>query len=123
MGDKITSFKDLIAWQEGHKLVLYIYKLTTEFPKTETFSLIDQMRRAVVSITSNLAEGFGRNTYKDKLQFYYIAKGSLIEIENQTLIAKDLNYISENEFVKLSQQIELTQRLVQGLIIKSRTFV
>ena len=75
---KIKSFTDLKTWQEGHQIVILVYKITKEFPKEEIFGLVSQMRRAVVSITSNIAEGFGRQTYKEKVQFYYIAQGSLI---------------------------------------------
>lgn len=64
---KIRSFTDLKVWQEGHKLVVLIYKITDKFPAKETYSLIDQMRRASASITANVAEGFGRQTYKEKL--------------------------------------------------------
>jgi len=75
---KIEEFTDLIVWQEGHKLVLQIYKITKLFPKEETYSLTDQMRRAAVSVTSNIAEGFGRQGMKEKVQFYFLAKGSLV---------------------------------------------
>jgi four helix bundle protein len=68
---KIISFTDLIVWQKAHQLVLDIYKITEKFPKKETYSLTDQMRRAAVSVSSNIAEGFGRYTYKDKIHFYY----------------------------------------------------
>lgn len=66
MNNKIKEFTDLLAWQEGHKLVILIYAITKTFPKQELYSLIDQMRRAVASITSNIAEGFGRQGYKEK---------------------------------------------------------
>jgi four helix bundle protein len=95
--DRIKSFTDLIVWQKAHQLVLVIYQLTKEFPKEELYSLVDQMRRAVVSITSNIAEGFGRQSYKEKIQFYYLASASLTELKNQILIAKDLGYLSQSK--------------------------
>lgn len=73
MQKKIKSFTDLRAWREGHKLVLMIYKETENFPSKEIFSLTNQMRRAAISITSNIAEGFSRNTAKEKYQFYSMA--------------------------------------------------
>ena len=91
---KINTFKDLDCWKEAHSLVLEIYKTTSMFPTSEIFALTNQMRRASVSISSNIAEDFGRQGYKEKLQFYYVSRGSLIEIENQLLIAKDIKYIS-----------------------------
>lgn len=81
--NKIREFTDLKVWQEGHKLVLIIYKLTNEFPKEERYSLIDQLRRCVISITSNIAEGFGRHSYKEKIQFYYQSQGSLTELKTK----------------------------------------
>src|SRR5574340_1256822 len=98
---KIQSFTDLNAWKEGHKLVLMVYQITRIFPKEETFRLVSQLCRAVVSITSNLAEGFSRNSTKEKLQFYFISLGSLTEIQNQILIARDLKYISKEKFNEL----------------------
>jgi len=77
---KIQSFTQLNVWKEAHKLVLLIYKTTDNFPKKETYSLIDQMRRCAISITSNIAEGFSRQGKKEKLQFYYVSKGSLTEL-------------------------------------------
>ena len=74
---RIKDFTDLVVWKEGHKLVIEVYRITKTFPKEELYSLIDQMRRAVTSVTCNIAEGFGRKSYREKLQFYYLAKGSL----------------------------------------------
>ena len=90
---KIKSFTDLETWKEGHKLVLIIYKIAKSFPDEERFSLTNQLQRAMVSVTSNIAEGFSRNGKKEKVQFYYMALGSLTEVQNQLLIAKDLSYI------------------------------
>lgn len=92
---KIKSFKDLYAWQEGYILVLFIYKTTKKFPREEIFSLTNQMRRSAVSITSNIAEGFGRQSYKEKVRFYLIARASLTELQNQILIANGIGYFSQ----------------------------
>ncbi len=119
----IKSFTDLIVWQQGHKLVLDIYKATKSFPKEETYSLTDQMRRAATSITSNIAEGFGRNTYKDRLHFYYQAQGSLTELKNQLFIAKDVGYLSETNFHSLMDEANATHQLLQGFIQKTKSFV
>lgn len=115
MTDKITSFTKIKTWQEGHKLVLQIYKLTKQFPKDEQFILTSQILRAVISITSNIAEGFARSGKKEKKQFYYIAKGSLIEVQNQLLIAKDLQYISAEDFNTIAEQTVNVSKLLYGL--------
>ncbi|HEY4487149.1 MAG TPA: four helix bundle protein [Candidatus Paceibacterota bacterium] len=115
---KIKDFTDLLAWQEGHKLVLLIYKLTKVFPREEAFGLVSQMRRAAVSITSNIAEGFGRHGYKEKVQFYYLAHGSLIELKNQIFIARDVGYIPNDDYQRAISQLETTHKLLQGLIKK-----
>jgi len=120
--NKITNFKDLYAWQEGHKLVLLIYKLTEKFPQKEMFGLTNQMRRAAVSITSNIAEGFSRRSYKDKSQFYSMALGSLTELQNQLLVAKDVDYLSDSSFEKTSEQTITVSKLINGLIKKSKTY-
>lgn len=120
---KIQSFTDLNVWNEGHMLVLIIYKLTKNFPKEETYSMVDQMRRAAASVTANIAEGFGRQTYKEKVQFYYMAQGSLTELKNFILIAKDVGYINDKDYQFLIQQSNLTHKLLQGLIRKSKSFI
>lgn len=121
--NKIKEFTDLKSWQEGHKLVVLIYKEINNFPKKETFSLTDQMRRSASSITSNIAEGFGRQTYKEKVQFYYQAQGSLVELKNQLLISKDVGYLDNKTYSLLKDQSDITHRLLQGLIKKSKSFV
>jgi len=121
--NKIKDFKDLNTWQESHKLVLIIYKITKNFPKEEIFGLTSQMRRASVSITSNIAEGFGRQGYKEKIQFYYLAQGSLIELKNQILIARDIKYLNIEDSEELNKQADLSHKLLQGLITKSKSFL
>lgn len=120
---KIKSFTDLNVWKEGHKLVILVYQMTKKFPKEEIYSLVDQMRRAAVSITSNIAEGFGRKSYKEKIQYYYQAQGSLTELKNQILIARDIGYLAPEDFQILVTQINIVHRLLQGLITKSKTFL
>ena len=120
---KIREFTDLKAWQEGHSLVILIYRVTKTFPQREAYSLTDQMRRAVVSITSNIGEGFGRHSYKEKIQYYYLAQGSLVELKNQILIAKDVGYINEQAYDEMKMQADTAHQLLQGLIKKSKTFL
>ena len=120
---KIKSFTDLIAWQEGHQLVLEIYRLIKEFPKEERFGLASQISRAAVSVTSNIAEGFSRKSDKEKIQFYHNALGSLTELQNQLLIAKDIKYISREDFSKTAEQSVQIHKLINGLIksLKSKS--
>lgn len=119
---KISSFTDLVVWQEGHALVLGIYKYSESFPQKEVFGLTNQMRRAVVSITSNIAEGFSRQSAKEKVQFYSIAKGSLTELQNQLLIAKDVGFLEERNYKVLSDRIDTVGRLLTGFIRKTKSF-
>lgn len=121
--NKIRSFTDLIVWQEGHKLVIMIYEITKKFPREETYSLVDQMRRAATSITSNIAEGFGRQGYKEKLHFYYQAQGSLIELKNQILISKDVGYLEPDGLNRLAEKANATHALLQGFITKTKSFL
>lgn len=119
---KIRTFKDLNTWKEGHKLVLLIYKITSNFPSNENFGLINQLRRAAVSFTSNIAEGFSRKTYKEKINFYSIALGSLTEVENQIIIAHDVDYLNQEDFLRVSEQIMVVNKLTNGLIKKSKFY-
>lgn len=123
MNNKIQSFTDLKVWQEAHKVVLLVYELTKNFPREEIFSLVSQIRRAAVSITSNIAEGFSRQSYKEKLQFYYIALGSLTELQNQLLLARDLNYLKQKEFNEFTEQATSVHRLLNSFVSKTRTFI
>ncbi|TSC87524.1 MAG: S23 ribosomal protein [Microgenomates group bacterium Gr01-1014_7] len=121
MRPKISSFTDLIAWKEAHNLVLMIYRITDRFPRQELYSLIDQMRRCAVSISSNIAEGFSRQTKKEKLQFYYMAKGSLTELQNQLLVARDVGYLPKEDFNKIAEQSVQVSKLINGLIKSLKT--
>jgi four helix bundle protein len=118
---KIKSFTDLNTWKEAHKLVLMIYESTKDFPKEELFGLVNQSRRAAISITSNIAEGFSRRSYKEKIHFYYIAQGSNTELQNQLLIARDIKYLSKKHFQDLAEQSVVIHKLINGLIKKSKT--
>ena len=119
----IKSFTDLNAWKEGHKLVLLVYAIIKLFPQEERFGLVSQLGRAVVSITSNIAEGFSRYSPKDKMRFYYMALGSLTEVQNQILIAKDLKYTSKDDFDKIANQTVVVSKLLNGLIKSTRKMV
>lgn len=117
MGDApIKHFRDLRVWQESHTLVLLIYRVTKKFPFDEQYGLSNQSRRAAVSVTSNIAEGFGRATARDKRHFYMTAKASLAEIQNQILIAKDLGYITEIEWAEVEAQSIVSDKLLTNFI-------
>jgi four helix bundle protein len=118
---KIQKFTDLYAWKEAHILVLDIYKITKTFPRDEIYGLISQMRRAAVSITSNIAEGFSRRSFKDKAHFYTIALGSLTELENQIYISKDVGYLHLTVTQGLISQLLIAQKLINGLISKTNS--
>ncbi len=92
-GEKSKNFTNLDIWQKAHKIIMTIYKATRAFPAEKTFRLTSQMRRAAVSITSNIAEGFSRHSLKEKLYFYNTACGSLIELQNQIIISYELGYL------------------------------
>ena len=92
MGE-VKNFYDLIAWKKGHELTLGIYQATKRFPGEEQYGIVIQMRRAASSVTANIAEGFGRFHFKDKVRFYYQARASTTEVQNFLLLAKDLDYV------------------------------
>jgi len=113
---KIKTFKDLKTWQVAHQLVLDVYKLTKAFPREEMFGLVSQVRRAVVSVTSNIAEGFSRKGIKEKRQFLYMALGSLSEVESQVMVAFDLGYVKQVQYKNLDEKIQITGKLINGLL-------
>ncbi|HRN71136.1 MAG TPA: four helix bundle protein [Candidatus Woesebacteria bacterium] len=121
MKGKIASFTDLEVWKKGHSYVLRIYKITYKFPQEEKYGLGDQLRRAAVSITSNISEGFYRRTSADKVYFYTCALSSLGETQNQIIIALDLYYIDQLIFQQLWEDSMEIQRMLKGLIKSAPT--
>jgi four helix bundle protein len=113
---EIKHFVDLDAWQVNREVVLVIYKITKKFPKDEKFGLTSQLRRASVSIITNIAEGWGRFHYKDKVRFYHQARGSNTEVQSLLIVAKDLGYISEEEFDEMKVLIFRGFKVLNGLI-------
>ena len=110
------DYTDLEVWQESRKLTNQIYGLTKTFPKEEQFGLTNQIRRAVVSVTSNIAEGCGRQSAKDTINFLHISRGSLYEVEAQCYVALDQQYISEEQFHTVLNNIQVCKRLLNGFI-------
>ena len=114
--DNYKRYTELAVWIEARKLVSLIYATTKLFPKDELFSLVSQLRRCVVSIPSNIAEGCGRNHTKDTLQFLYISRGSLYELETQIYLSIDLKYIDEETLNITLNQIETVRKLLSGFM-------
>tara|TARA_R110002072_G_scaffold85317_7_gene193416 strand:+ start:992 stop:1354 length:363 start_codon:yes stop_codon:yes gene_type:complete len=112
---KIYSFEKLNVWKESLELVTSIYKITNNFPREEKFGLISQIRRATVSVSSNLAEGTSRKTNKDKAHFTTISFSSAMEVLNQLIISKELDYISENDYILVRQRIEKITNMLNSL--------
>jgi four helix bundle protein len=119
-GIKIRNFRDLNAWKESHTLYVAIHKISKSFPKDELFGLTSQIRRAALSVSSNIAEGFGRSSDSDKVHFYIMARGSLFEVQNQLFAARDIELIHTDAFNELFEQSQLAQRLLIGLIRATR---
>lgn len=109
------AFENMKAWQLARKLVGATYRLLDDFLKFENYALCDQIRRAVVSVSSNLAEGSGRISVKEQLRFYEIAYGSLMETYNQLIIATDLKNLDKNRFDDIRPQIDTVARMLNGL--------
>lgn len=110
----IKSYKDLLVWQKAHQLALDIYQITKDFPAEEKFGLVSQMRRAAVSVASNIVEGFRKRGAKDKVNFYNRAQGSLDELEYQLLLSSDLNYLKVHEII--NGRVDETAKMLNGLI-------
>ncbi len=112
----MQSYKDLIVWQRSIELVTELYTLTEKFPKTEIFGLTSQIRRAAVSIPSNIAEGYSRKHKPEYIQFLRIAFGSGAELETQMIIIKNLGFVKENDVMKVSKFLDETMRMLNKMI-------
>ncbi len=115
-GNKIESYRDLEVWKKAIILVTEIYAISKDFPKEEMYSLTNQIRKAAVSIPSNIAEGWGRNKTKEYIQFLRIARGSLLEVETQLIIARNLGYTDSQTMKKISQKTETVNKMLNALI-------
>ncbi len=111
----IYSFEKLRVWQESKKLVVEVYQLLDSFPKFEKFAICDQIRRAIVSVPSNIAEGSGRKSLKEQIHFLEISYGSLMETYNQLLIAIDLAYITEDSVATIKPSIDAVAKMINAL--------
>jgi len=114
MSKEIKNHKDLEVWKKSMDLVSYIYEITEPFPNKELYGLTNQIRRAAVSVPSNIAEGAARSSKKEFIQFLYIALGSLSELETQIIIANRLEYLNNLDI--LLEDLKFVQKLINGLI-------
>jgi len=114
------SFRDLLAWQKAMALVVDVYRVTEAFPQREIYGLTNQVRRAAVSVPSNIAEGKGRLSKKEFVQFLSKARGSLLEAQTQLEIAFNLGFLPKSDFDKLEENASEAGRLINGLITKVR---
>ncbi len=116
-----TTFRDIVAWQQAHRLTLHVYSITKDFPKEEQFGLTSQMRRCATSIPSNIAEGFKRRTTNDSVHFYNIAQGSLEELKYQLLLSRDLKYLTGNVYDEVNAMADEVGRVLYGWIKSHQT--
>ena len=116
MGQEIKSYKDLIGWQKAMDLVIAVYSITKKFPSEEKFGLISQMNRSAVSIPSNIAEGWGRESTGNYLQFLRNSRASAMELETQLIISYKLGYIDKISFEEFENKINEVSRIIQGII-------
>jgi four helix bundle protein len=118
-----SNWKGLLVWQKAHEIVLDVYKLAKCFPKIETYSLVDQIKRAAYSVPANIVEGYSKNTRKEFLRHLYIARGSLEELRYFLLLSKDLSYITENQYndieARLTEVSYLLNQLIKSLTSKT----
>jgi len=117
---KIRKFTDLKVWQQSRVLVKNTYRLCSIFPNTEVYGLVSQMQRSSISIVSNIAEGFKRDTMKDKVRFYGMAHGSLTELQNQFILSNDLQFLDDHSYNDIMVLTERVDALLTGLIRASK---
>ncbi|MEL7123454.1 MAG: four helix bundle protein [Bacteroidota bacterium] len=114
-GQGIYAFEKLKTWQKANSLSIAVYRLTNAFPASERYGLIPQMRRASISIQSNIAEGSARITKKDQSHFYTMSFSSLMELLNQLILSKDLGMLTEEEYQQIRTELSLVAKLLNGL--------
>jgi len=112
----LRSYKELDAWKQSMELTKSIYEITVTFPAREVYGLASQMQRAAVSVPSNIAEGSGRNYKKEFVQFLYLSRGSLLELETQIELSKMLKYIDETRYKELAELTNRVHKIINGLI-------
>lgn len=114
--EKIKSFKELRIWQKGIEIIKNVYSVTQSFPKEEQYGLTSQMRRAAVSVPSNIAEGFKRYHPKEYRQFLHIALGSLAELETLAIVGNELNFIDREKLSQINEQIDHESKMISSLL-------
>jgi four helix bundle protein len=112
----LKNYRELIVWQKSYQLCIEIYRITKDFPREEKFGLTSQIRRAVVSVPSNIAEGYGRKTTPEYIHALYVAYGSNCELETQILLSRDLGYIEVEDMRRLQENIGEVERMLKALI-------
>jgi len=117
----LKSYRDLLVWQRAIEMVILVYRITAEFPRHEIYGLTSQTRRASVSVPSNIAEGYGRGTRREYIQFLSIAQGSLKELETQAILAERLNYSPAAQIEKLLSETEQVGKMLGSLIRSLKT--
>lgn len=116
---EIKSYKDLLIWEKGIEIVALTYKIVSSFPKDELYALSSQIKRSSISIPSNIAEGYGRQSTQNYIQFIKIARGSLCELETQLLVAKNLDFIQDEKlFSELINQITEESKMINSFLNK-----
>lgn len=117
----MKTHKDLEVWKKAIQFVTIIYEITQNFPKEEMYTLSSQMRRAAISIPSNIAEGAARKSNKEYVQFLYIALGSSVELDTQLIISYNLGYVNDKKIITLQQQLDEIGKMLNGLINYRKT--